>query len=312
MKIGYLGPSGTHSQAAADTFIGECLHCGPDTSWVQVPMMTLTHILDAVEEGGLELGVVPVENALEGSVAEVLDGLALRLRATRIVAEFVRPVQHALIRRYEFMEGITCVHSHPQAIGQCREALYALLGRDVHFVPASSTSEAVRALLNLDESHAALGTVQAARHYGLEVLVENIGNLSQNATRFLVVAARQMPEGWLTCLKGNGGPGGCSQPWKTSICVGLDENRPGALLAILTTLARLELNLSKIESRPTKKCLGEYVFYLDVEGRISPEAEAAIRSQTSFYRNLGEYPILGVLADTPPAAGDQTAPVLED
>jgi prephenate dehydratase len=287
-KIGYLGPSGSHSQTAARVFAERSLGLRSAGSGITlVPMMTLTHILDAVEEEAVTLGIIPVENALEGSVAEVLDSLSLRLTKTTIRAEFVRPVQHALIRKYEFVDGIAYIHSHPQAIGQCREAVHALLGPDVKFVPASSTSEAVKSLMQLDESHAALGTVQAAKHYGLEVLIENIGNMSQNATRFLVVAAGEVP--------GMTDPETSGLPWKTSLCLGLHENKPGALLEIITVLARFGANMSKIESRPTKKSLGEYLFYLDIEGAVTPEAEAAIREQTSLYKCLGVYPMYGVL-----------------
>lgn len=289
MRIGYLGPAGSHSHSAAELFVQRFTGIAGDSSPTLLPLVTLAHILDAVEEKALEIGCVPVENALEGSVSEVLDSLALRLKDTRIVGEFIRPVQHALIRKYEFMEGIQFIHSHPQAIGQCREALYALLGRDIKFVPTSSTSEAVKSLLSLDETHAALGSCQAAKHYGLEVLVPNIGELTHNATRFLLLSAHpNFNNNAFTAKR-----------YKTSLCIGLHQNKPGALLEILTLLARFELNMSKIESRPTKKSLGEYLFYLDIEGALSAEAEAALQEQTHFYKCLGTYPCLGMLTDQP-------------
>ncbi len=295
MKLAYLGPTGTHSQAAAETFAHRYLH-DAQQRMTFVPMVSLAQILESVEDNAVDLGCIPVENALEGSVAEVLDSLALKLEKTRIVAEFVRPIQHALIRRYEFWEGIQFIHSHPQAIGQCRDAIYARMGTQVKFVPASSTSEAVKALLTLDETHAAIGSVNAARHYGMEVLEENIGNLSQNATRFLMISAGsawsfdtlEMP---LTDVK-------------TSLCVGLKANRPGALLQILTAIAQYDLNLSKIESRPSKKCLGEYLFYLDIEGLVTDAMLNRIREETAFLKVLGVYPVLGVLGAEMAAQAD--------
>jgi prephenate dehydratase len=269
-------------------FVQRCLDIGRENR-LMVPMVTLTHILESIEDGSVDFGCVPVENSLEGSVAEVLDSLALRLNKTRIAGEFVRPIRHSLIRRLEFLKGIAFIHSHPQAIGQCREAIHELLGPDVKFVPASSTSEAVKSLLTLDETHAALGSAKAAQHYNLEVLIENIGNLNQNATRFLILtangAAKYLDNPKISSLQ---------PPIKTSMCVGLNENRPGALLEILTLLARYQLNMTKIESRPTKKCLGEYLFYLDVEGTIPPDVLALIEAETSFLKTLGVYPALGV------------------
>lgn len=288
MRIGYLGPAGSHSHDAAEILLQRCFRHA-SASLMLAPMMALTHILEAVEEGSLDIGCIPVENALEGSVAEVLDNLAMRLDRTRIIGEFVRPIRHSLIRRFEFLEGISYVHSHPQAIGQCRQALYELLGPHVKFVPTTSTSEAISALLTLDETHAALGSSRAARHYNMEILIENIGGFNQNTTRFLVVASaagiQQLDPDFI--------PG--SSSIKTSLCMGLKANRPGALLEILTLLAEHRLNMSKIESRPTKKCLGEYLFYLDIEGTIPPEILGLLQQETSFFKCLGAYPALGIL-----------------
>jgi prephenate dehydratase len=286
LKIAYLGPGGSHSHAAVQAFVDLCLQT--EASAVSlIPMSTMTHILDAVDEGALDLAAIPVENALEGSVAEILDSLTLVCHNTHVIAEFVRPIRHALIRRYEFLEGISCVHSHPQAIGQCRDAVYSLLGKDIKFVPASSTSEAVKSLLTMDETHAALGSVQAAQHYGLEILVENIGDLQQNATRFWMLSASQANQALLKKP--------LTMTLKTSLCLGLEENRPGGLLCILGILAEHQLNMSKIESRPTKRILGEYLFYLDIEGEIPAEVEAAIRNNTSVFKCLGIYPTFGTL-----------------
>jgi len=285
MKIAYLGPAASHSQGACQAFTTQFM---PHQPMRLIPMASLTQVLEAVEEGVVDLGCVPVENALEGAVSEVLDVLALKLSKTRIVAEFVRPIRHALIRQYPVLEGIRFVHSHPQAIGQCREAIYELLGKDVKIVTAASTSEAVKNLLNLDETHAALGTVQAAAHYGLDVVVDNIGDLNQNQTLFLILSANQ------TFLDV-----GHIYPIKTSLCLGQLENKPGALLEILTILAKFQLNMSKIHSRPSKQCLGEYVFFIDLEALLPAEAEQVLRERAAFYRDLGIYPALGVIDDTP-------------
>ncbi len=288
MRIGYLGPAGSHSQVAAEMFAQRYVSHGDNTSLLPVPMMSFRQILDAVDEGALDLACVPVENALEGSVGEVLDSLALKLSRTQIVAEFVMPIQHALIRKYEFMEGIAFVHSHPQAIGQCRDAVYELFGTDVKFIPAASTSEAVKALLTLDETHAAIGSCKAAQHYGLEVLIENLGNNTRNATRFLVLSS-QSPQS-LAHLEA--GPG----MMKTSLCLGMHENKPGALLEVLMLFAEHQLNMSKIESRPAKKSLGDYLFYVDIEGTVPVEVMQKLEAKTSFLRCLGVYPSLGQLS----------------
>lgn len=286
MKIAYLGPAGSHSHEAAELFSVRFIQPMLDKAPFLLPLMTLTQILETVDEGAVELACIPVENVLEGSVGEVLDGLALRFQNTQIIAEYVRPIQHALIRRLDVMEGIQFIHSHPQAIGQCREELQKLLGSNVKFLPTTSTSEAVKTLLSLDETHAAIGSAKAALHYGLEVLYPNLCNHTQNVTRFWVISAQQPPISIATTE---------SFPQKTSLCVGLKQNRSGALLEVLSLFARHRLNLTKIESRPAKKMLGEYLFYLDVEGALSDQVNSELAEVTEFIRPLGIYPSLGAL-----------------
>ncbi len=282
MQLAYLGPEGSHSEAAVEAVMHQV------GKLLTMPKPSLGQILEAVETQSVEVGCVPVENALEGSVGEVLDTLAMRTHHTRILAEFIRPIHHALIRVREGLDNIQFIHSHPQALGQCRETLYTRFGKEIHLIPAAATSEAVRSLLELDETHAALGTVQAAQRHGLKIVLPDITLQQHNATRFLLLTALQETPSWFQPLLSK-------DSLKTSLCVGHKENRPGALLEVLTILARYHLNMTKIESRPAKRHLGEYLFYFDVEGAVSPEAEQELREVTDFFKCMGTYPALGVL-----------------
>ena len=285
-QLGFLGPSGSHSHAAAQqcqAWLRAHADIGP---CALVPMMSFGHIFSAVDDGSLTLGCIPIENALEGSVAEVIDGLTMIYPNMTILADFVKPIQHTLIRRYPVMEGIKVVHSHPHALGQCRESLYELLGRNITFIPSPSTSEAVKGLLEMDETHAAIGTPQAAAHYDLDVIVDDITHSDHNVTRFILVAQRDTPMAFKIEP---------STPLKSTLSVGVLQDRSGALLELLTVFHRYGLNMSKIESRPTKLHLGTYVFFIDIDGALPEGLLEELGPMTGVLKTHGTYPTLGLM-----------------
>jgi prephenate dehydratase len=268
--VAFLGPAGTFTETAAQLIVG-----GVDP--VLVPCNDVAEVLRRVEEGQAERGVVPIENTLEGSVSATLDALAfdtdlviggeLELPITLVAA--APPGAH--------LDEVTEVRSHPVALASVRRWLGTTLA-GAETVPASSTARAAQEVAELGGSRLAIANPLAAQRYGLEVLARDIADRAQNTTRF-VVLGRQLsaPTGWD----------------KTSLAVFIDENRPGALLQLLEIFAERDLNLTKIESRPTKAELGEYCFFLDTVGHLADErvgdALAAVKRTHRDVKVLGSY-----------------------
>ncbi len=271
-RLGYLGPAGTFSEEAA-------LLYGPSAQ--HIAMASITAVAIAVEAGMADEGIVPVENSLEGSVTETLDALVhprgsgqLSLRA-----ELILPIEHLLlVKPGRAADAVKVVFSHPQALGQCRAFMERCFPKAA-LEAALSTSAAVEEMMARDDA-AAIGNRRAAELYGAEVLARGIQDRSPNLTRFVVLAPEdQAPSG----------------NDKTSLAFAFAvEDRPGLLVSALEEFSRREINLSKIESRPSKERLGTYIFLVDVDGHRGdpPLAEAleAIRGKCSFFRVLGSYP----------------------
>lgn len=266
-RIGSLGPEGTYSEKAA------LLWSKGRQEACLVYFNDFEGVLEAAAAGQIEAGVVPVENSLEGAVTAVMD-LLLRLDVV-IVGEVNVPIRHCLVGRGEGM--IKVVLSHPQALAQCRQYLRE------HFPQAEirttgSTSHAARLAQEFPEM-AAIAGQDTAEKYGLHILAREIQDVSDNVTRF-IVAAREMPE--------------ATGRDKTSLVIYLDKDRPGALFSILEEFARRNINLTRIESRPSRKGLGDYYFYIDLEGHVHDravgEALLAIKEKAAMVRVLGSYP----------------------
>ncbi len=273
MRIGYLGPPGT--------FTEEALLSLPESDGADLtPLSTVPDVIDAVERGELDLGMVPIENSIEGSVNVTLDALAFSTRAVSIVRESVRPIRHALLaKRGVTLEQITDVVSHPHATAQCRTFLGARLpSAQVH--AANSTAEAAGLVASaVQKTWAAIGTPLAAKLYGLNVVAENIEDRDENSTRFVLLGhAPASPTG----------------NDKTSVVCFIEKDRPGSLLAILHEFSDRDINLLKLESRPTKQRLGEYCFFIDMEGHAGqPPVSHALHSLSTKIlevKLLGSYP----------------------
>lgn len=265
MRAGYLGPPGTFSH--------EALGDGAEG----VPFATLYDVVMAVQEGTVERALVPIENALEGSVDVTLDTLALEAPDVAIVGELVHPVRHCLVAR-ELMplSEIQAVRSHPQASGQCARFIRDHLP-DATVLPAPSTADAVRTLA---DGEAALGTHLAATLYGGIVLRAGVEDHPDNATRFV----------WLAPAGG----GAVEGADKTSLVFwGAGTDAAGWLVRCLSEFAFRGVSLTRIESRPRREGLGAYMFFLDLEGAAETSAVAeaidALRAQTDHVRVLGSY-----------------------
>jgi prephenate dehydratase len=264
MFVGVLGPEGTYSEMAA-------LALGyPESALCYFP--TIEDVAHDVVERRLDCGIIPLENSSEGSVGTTLDVLlSLPVQITR---EIVLPIHHHLVAQKG--AEIRVVYSHWQAIAQCQAFLRAF-GREV--IAVSSTSQAAR-LASENAQAGAITSLRAAERYHLQIIHADVHDVKCNSTKFVVIVRR-------------GRQTEISAGTKTSIVLELRDNKPGALYEVLRVLAEHELNLSKIESRPTKRSLGEYVFYIDLEGNTSdPQVTSAfnaLQSHVSRLKVLGSY-----------------------
>jgi prephenate dehydratase len=267
-RIAFLGPPGTFSEEAA---------LRHDPTGQLLPFASVAAVAAAVDSGMAEEGVVAIENSIEGSVTDTLDILIHESRLS-IRRELVLPVGHCLlVRPGTQADDVKVLLSHPQALAQCRRFVERCFPR-AEMVAALSTAAAVEEMM-ARENAAAIATRRAAELYGAETLARDIQDRSDNLTRFVVLAEEDHPS------TGND---------KTSVAFSFADDRPGLLMKALEEFSSRGINLTKVESRPTKERLGEYIFLLDLAGHRSdgPVAEAlqAVEGQSSFFRIFGSYP----------------------
>ncbi len=277
LRISFLGPAGT--------FTEEALLTQPDYASAElVPVATLADVIDEVKAGGASLGFLPIENAIEGTVNATLDSLVSDADLL-IQREVVLDVHLNLLAHPGAAIGsLRRVLSFPVATAQCRGFLSDNL-RGVEVVATNSTAEAARILGAKHDAHsAAIAPRLAATLYGLEVMAPAIEDHPDNKTRFVAVAREGVPA-----------PTGHD---KTSIVCFQSDDRPGNLHGILGQFAARSINLTKLESRPTKRGLGDYCFIIDLEGHISDELVAACLRDLHAelgggVKFLGSYPAAG-------------------
>ncbi len=281
MKVGYLGPPGTFAEEALLRLVG------PEPEQTLVPYPTVIDCVQAVHRGEVPEALVPIENSIEGSVNATLDQLSAAAGEVRIHAEIVHPIRHHLLARPGVSQAsVTRLLSHPHAPPQCTDYLRAHLP-DVMIVAENSTADAVRIVSESDEPWAAIGTLRAADIYGCEVIAADIENSRENATRFVLLGKNGVEAT---------GPG----RFVTSIICEPPRDRPGGLLAILQEFAMRAVNLTRLESRPAKTSLGQYVFFIDMEGSRHRDmaVDAAIRALddqgVAHVVFLGSYPASAV------------------
>lgn len=283
MKIGYLGPSGTFTEQA--------LFSQADlTSTEHVPFRTVPDVLDAVQAGEVKLGIVPIENSIEGMVNFTQDALVFDYDLL-IQREIVLDIRHSLLGAPGArLSDIGVLASIPVATAQCHAWLRREL-RHVSVLPASSTAEAARMVGERvaagDTSWAAIAPASVANSHGLAVLAEQIADHESNQTRFVVVGRDTVPPR--------------SGHDRTAIVVYQRADEPGSLISILQEFAARRINLSHLSSRPTKRGgLGDYCFIIYAEGHIEDEllADALrdLRAKQGTVKFLGSYPAAGVHA----------------
>jgi len=273
ISIAHLGPSGTYAEMAA-------LVCADlldsDEYPTLCPYPSIVQTLYSVAEQQAQLAVVPVENSIEGGVGVTLDTV-WQLDDLQIQQALVLPIAHALISCAEKIEQIQTVYSHPQALAQCQGWLTTHLP-SAQLLPTNSTTESLQ-YLQQSKTAGAIASQRAAQIYDLPILAYPINDHPDNCTRFWVLGLQES-------RFGN----------HTSLAFSLPTNRPGGLMNALQVFASRNLNLSRIESRPTKRSLGEYLFFIDIEASLqSATVQAAIQDLQQHSETLklfGSYDIV--------------------
>lgn len=267
LTIAYLGPEGTFTQEAVFKQFGQAVKTSATVN--------IEDSFHEVENGLADYLVAPCENSTEGSVGKTLD--LLLCTPLFIQGEVNLAIHHQLLSKGSNLDTIKTVKAHPQALAQCSEFLKKQLPH-AHKVPESSNAEAAKKA-SMEKEVAAIASLLAAEKYGLNVLKKNIEDENTNTTRFLVLG------------KNTVGPTGSD---KTSLIVSA-PNAPGAIHSILSPFSNYGISMTKLESRPAKNSLWEYVFFIDIQGHIKEKKIALaiqeIRNKTPFVKFLGSYPI---------------------
>ncbi|MBD2096679.1 prephenate dehydratase [Trichocoleus sp. FACHB-591] len=281
VSIAHLGPSGTNAETAALAF-SHHLTQSTGQSTLLCPYSNIGQTLRAVAQGDTQMAVVPVENSIEGIVTITLDTL-WQFDQLQIQQALVLPIVHALLSRAKNLETIKTVYSHPQALAQCQEWLEKFLP-NAQLIANNSTTEALQ-LLDDDLTIAAIASPRAAQLYNLPMLAHPINDYPGNCTRFWVLSLDSAPSGT-----------------HTSLGFSVAANVPGALVKPLQVLAERGINLSRIESRPTKRSLGDYLFFMDFEADLrEPSVQAALvelKNYTETLKIFGSYSVKNIQLET--------------
>lgn len=280
LKIGYLGPRGTFTKLAVDSaFNGEN----------KKGYKTIPECIDAVYEDEMDIGVVPLENAIEGTVHLTIDYLVHQVRLP-IVAEIIVPIQqHLLVAPYfsKQLSDIEAIYSHSHAIAQCHQFIHKYLP-NAEIIYETSTGKAAELISKSTKPIAAIGNKLAAEEYGLNIYKENIHDYPNNHTRFAVLAKDKSKVNIRHKVETE----------KTSLLITLPKDQAGVLHQVLSAFAWRKMNLSKIESRPMKTGLGNYFFIIDAnepyDDVLFPGVKAELEALGCQVTILGTYPVYSI------------------
>ncbi len=268
LKIAFLGPEGTFTQAAVFKHFGNSVRA--------LPLSAIDEVFHEVEGGIADFGVVPIENSSEGTVNHTLD--MFLTSGLKICGEVELRINHCLMGKMRGIDAIERVCAHPQALAQCRIWLDGQLA-DIERVAVSSNAEGARRARD-ERGTAAIAGRAAADIYGLTLLANDIEDRQDNTTRFLVIGRKLFSRS--------------GSDRTTLMASGSGPDDPGALFQLLEPLARHRINMTRIESRPSRKRKWDYIFFIDIEGHVSDppvaEALAALESRASLFKVLGSYP----------------------
>jgi len=268
-KILYLGPRGSYSQIAMETFKEKL---GLKTKAEDIS--SITRLIKQLDEEENIIAVLPIENSIEGIVRETIDKLITTKSRVKIQAELTIPICHCLISKGN-KEDIENIVSMPQALSQCQTYIADNFKKNINIVSANSTSAATSMLDGKDETWASIANEFCAKLYDKKVLEKNINDVKDNKTRFILLSKEDF---------------NIEKPERTSIAFSC-KNESGSLLKVLEIFYKHKLNMIYIESRPSKKVFGEYIFFVDIDKGIDEISHTLddIRQKCEFYRLLGSY-----------------------
>ncbi|MEM8721161.1 MAG: prephenate dehydratase [Cyanobacteria bacterium P01_G01_bin.39] len=277
LTLAYLGPTGTNSETAALAY-SKWLNENHNSTATLCPFPSIAMAIQSVAVGKIDQAIVPIENSIEGSVTVVLDAL-WRFTNLHVHQELTIPIAHGLLSYAQSLSEIATVYSHPQGLAQCQQWLEEYLPQ-AQLIPTKSTTEGIKYLQD-DLTAATISAPRAAQLYQVPLLQSDIKDQPDNCTRFWIVTSDISDQGS-----------------HLSLAFSLPENAPGALVKALEIFAKRNINLSKIESRPTKRSLGEYIFFIDLEGN-SHELEirnalSELSDCTEVLRVFGNYSLLPI------------------
>lgn len=267
LKVGFQGESGSYSEASARIQY-------PDPNYSFVPFRSFRELFEGVESSTVDLAVVPIENSTEGSINETYDLLVEK--PLYVIGEIYQKIHHCLIiNKNSSPDEISVIYSHPQALAQCRKYIQ---NRHLESVPMYDTAGSVKFIKETQNaSAAAIASKHAAQIYDMKVVEEDIEDNSNNFTRFLIISKRYDSN---------------TDDNKISVIFSISHT-PGSLYSILQEFALRNINLTKIESRPTKNIPWEYYFFVDLEGNINDDkvsiSLSAVKTATIFFKLLGSY-----------------------
>lgn len=278
-KLFYLGPKTSYTDVAKEQFKKEFNLVG----YEDVEKKTITaaaNELSSMEDEN-SFAILPIENSIEGVVKESIDNISrIEDERIKIQAECVIPINHCLVGYAEKKSDIKTIISHPQAISQCFDYIYKTFGNNIEYKSESSTANSIKNLNPDDKTLGAIGSRYSADYYNKPVIEENINDEKFNQTRFLLIGKKSFKN--------------IDRAYKTSIYFAT-ENKAGALCKVLQILEKYEINMTHISSRPSKKILGEYTFYIDFDGKITDitiaKAIFEILQNVKTFKHLGSYPI---------------------
>ena len=266
MKVAFLGPEGTFTQAAALKHFGHSIE--------SEPYATITDVFREVDAGTASYGVVPIENSTEGVINHTLDEFINS--SLQVCGEVVLRIHHHLLSKTGDLAAIKRIYSHQQSLAQCRHWLDANM-KNIELINVNSNAEAAK-LAAKDQDAAAIAGDMAAELYGLHIIASNVEDKPDNTTRFLVIGKRETP------------PSGKD---KTSLLIS-SPNQSGALHSMLAPFAKNNITMTRIESRPSHRANWDYIFFVDIEGHQTESAVSdalhELKKVAAFVKVLGSYP----------------------
>ena len=268
MKVSYLGPKGSFSEIALLNYF--------DNNAEPIPLPTIVEVFESIEKNESDYGIIPIENSIEGSINNTHD--LLISSNVMITGEIELLINQCLLSKDNSIDGIKILYAHPQSLGQCQNYIRLNLP-GVELLPVISNSEGAKMLVNSNEG--CIGSEKLSSDYNLNILDTGIQDFSDNTTRFIIIGTQ-------TAKK--------SSKDKTSIIVSPpDSQDSGSLFKVLKSFANYDVNLSRIESRPSKRGKWNYVFFIDLEGHCNDKnilkSLSELEEQNIKIKTLGSYPV---------------------